>query len=70
MNEVLKTSEEWQNEFKEITILDPDGWDRKNFQYSWYEEKITKREFNKRMCSSTIQADANFFRKILEEGKL
>ena len=50
----LKTSEEWYKE-KEYTdiILDPDGWDRKDFQYSWFVEKITKAEFEKRKCMST-----------------
>lgn len=51
----LKTSKEWQVLCK-ILIYDPDGWrnlpdldiDR------WNKEKITREEFEKRMCSSTI----------------
>lgn len=35
-----KTSQEWQELYPEIKVLDPDGWDRTNFQYSWYKEKI------------------------------
>ncbi len=50
-----KTSEQWQLENPNPTVLDPDGWDRKNFQYSWYEEEITFEEYNKRLFSSTVQ---------------
>lgn len=48
----LKTSEEWQK-LCLIEILDPDGWDRKDYQYSWYEEKISREEFEKRIGPST-----------------
>ena len=53
--EDLRTSEEWQKvcSFK---ILDPDGWARHgDFNYSWYEEKITREEFEKRMMISTCE---------------
>lgn len=50
----LKTSEEWMKNYSDIVILDPDGWDRRNFQFSWYEEKITLVEFEKRLVISTI----------------
>ena len=62
MKEQLKTSEEWypiiQERWKErdsmmFVIYDPDGWDRRNYQYSWYEELITEAEFEKRILSST-----------------
>jgi hypothetical protein len=51
---VLKTSQEWSLDFTNLTILDPDGWDRQNFDYSFKEEKITKDEFLKRLARSTI----------------
>lgn len=51
----IKTSDEWQKEDPQVTILDPDGWDRQNFQFSWYEEKITKKEFDRRVMKSTCQ---------------
>ena len=38
----LKTSEEWYNLQVNFIMLDPDEWDRKNFKYSWYEEKSLK----------------------------
>ena len=59
MSEV-KTSDKWLKEMNEshpseiLIIHDPDGWDRKNYQYSFYEEEITKEEFNKRTMWSTI----------------
>lgn len=49
-----KTSEQWQQEKSKIFVLDPDGWDRKNFQYSWFEELITESEYDRRVCSSTV----------------
>ena len=51
--EELKTSKEWQEIYPEVTVLDPDGWDRQNYQYSWYEEKITHKEYMKRRMFST-----------------
>lgn len=39
---------------KGILVADPDGWDRKNFQYSFYEEAISWDEFMKRLGMSTI----------------
>lgn len=55
MLDIIKTSEFWMAtpEFRETKLLDPDGWDRKNFQFSFYEELITKEEFSKRLMVST-----------------
>ncbi len=58
-NQKLKTSEEWQKE-SNIIVLDPDGWDRKNYQYSWHEELINKKEFEKRVITSTIESLAPY----------
>jgi hypothetical protein len=52
--EELKTSEEWQKQFSNTKVLDPDGWDRKNYKYSWFEEKITLAEYNTRLYGSTV----------------
>ncbi len=52
---ILRTSEEWSKEDPSVIILDPDGWDRQNFQFSWYEEKITLAEFLRRRMISTIK---------------
>lgn len=50
----LRTSEEWQKLCK-IEVIDPDGWDRQNYQFSWYEEKISREEFETRTMPSTCQ---------------
>jgi len=54
---IKKTSEKWHEKFKKrykCKILDPDGWDRSNLEYSWHKEKITWEEFQKRMMISSI----------------
>lgn len=54
MEQEKKTSEEWQKElWKSIVVYDPDGWDRKNYDFSWHEEKITREEFDMRCANST-----------------
>ena len=52
--EIKKTSAEW---IKEVgyEILDPDGWDRNNYDYSFNKEKITMEEFQKRLSLSTVR---------------
>ena len=49
------TSAEWQNIFPKTQVLDPDGWDRQNYEFSWYEEKIDQKEYNRRLGSSTCK---------------
>lgn len=53
MENELKTSADWQQLKPEVTVLDPDGWDRKNYQFSWHEELITEQEYEHRIMSST-----------------
>ena len=53
------TSEYWNSrEYvktgRKVTVIDADGWDRKNFKYSYYEELISKREYQRRLCESTL----------------
>ena len=50
---VKKTSQKWQADNIETIVLDPDGWDRQNYQYSWFEEEITLEEYNSRVFKST-----------------
>ena len=55
--EILKTSAEWYEVVcvpKGILIYDPDGWDRRNYDYSFSVEKITEKEFQNRLSISTI----------------
>lgn len=55
MQEVLKTSHEWAEEclLPGEEIQDPDGWDRSNFEHSFYKERINQSEFSKRLAMST-----------------
>lgn len=48
-----KTSEKWQELKPNPHVYDPDGWDRMNFQFSWYEELITAQEYEQRAMRST-----------------
>lgn len=53
------TSAEWAKLLAPGTeVYDPDGWDRQNFQYSWNEELITKKEFERRFNESTVTRKA------------
>jgi Straboviridae homing endonuclease len=54
-----RTSEEWQKLHPEIKILDPDGWDRSNYQFSWFEELIEYDEYLQRVCESTCMFNTN-----------
>lgn len=56
MENTLKTSDEWLKNTNH-TILDPDGWDRTNYQYSFYEELTTESEFYSRLYRSTLKLD-------------
>lgn len=49
------TSDQWlqQPQYARYTILDPDGWDRRNYQFSFYQELITEDEFGMRLANST-----------------
>jgi hypothetical protein len=51
---ITRTSEDWSRECL-VDVLDADGWDRSNFHYSWYEELITKYEFENRLINSTCR---------------
>jgi hypothetical protein len=52
---VLLTPDEWleQPEFIGVTIMDPDGWDRKNFAESWA-EPLTIEEMQNRTVRCTV----------------
>lgn len=63
---IKKVSSEWIKEYN-IKILDPDGWDRKNYDYSFNQEKIDRQEFERRLVHSTIQGS---IRGIIYKDKL
>jgi len=50
------TSEIWSKVYHPyFEIYDPDGWNRKPeyFDHEWYHMRITRKEFLRRMASST-----------------
>lgn len=49
----LKTSEQWAKE-RGDTILDHDGWDRKNLAFSFHVELIPSEEYEARLSLSTV----------------
>lgn len=53
-NEPLRCPNEWLGhpDYRGISVVDPDGWDRKNFDASWAEQ-ISKEEFDRRLMNST-----------------
>ena len=65
MVEQYKTSEEWEKlDESGVVVLDPDGWDRSNYQFSYYEEKITHEEYERRKMFSTCYFPKKFFDKL------
>lgn len=50
-----KTAKEWfeTDDYSHITLMDPDGWDRKTFREDFVTEQITKEELDKRLMTST-----------------
>lgn len=64
---LTKTSKEWEQLLFagiNLTILDPDGWDRKNYKESFEEEKISPIEFRNRVSMSTCMADLDAFKEL------
>lgn len=61
-NEILKTSSDWllEPEYSGYVIMDPDGWDRTNYDYSFNVEKISKNEFEHRLKRSTIMVEFEY----------
>lgn len=50
--EIKRPSGEWCL-LHGVTVLDPDGWNRRDFQASWL-EPITETEFRQRVAESTV----------------
>lgn len=64
---IKRTSKFWLEQIPKehnLTIMDPDGWDRTNFIYSFEVEEITKEEFDIRLSASTISCNRSFFENI------
>ena len=56
-----RTSAEWRDLVKKKIYLEiigfpgPEGWDLKNWNFSFHNEPITLQEFKKRLINSTIE---------------
>lgn len=50
--DVKRTPEEWES-LLDVKILDPDGWDRRNFAADWA-IPLTQSEFERKAWASTI----------------
>lgn len=55
-----KTIEKWEEEYN-LTILDPDGFDRDN--PNLYEKKMTRQEFEAGLFQSTIEFNQDHMMK-------
>ena len=58
-----KSSNEWAKlafDSRGLVILDPDGWDRRNYEYSFHQELISEEEFENRLLKSTSTCTTNF----------
>lgn len=58
----LRTPDEWlaTDEFAGWVVLDPDGWDRLNFEKSWA-ERIDHATFTARLVRSTCKIPVSAF---------
>jgi hypothetical protein len=50
----LKTSKDWYALSTGYVIMDPDGWDRTNYEYSFNQELISLADYKKRVGRSTV----------------
>ena len=55
MEEERHASYLWQVLRPDIQIQDPDGWDRTNLEWSWYQQQITESEYKERLSVSTVE---------------
>lgn len=73
MADELLTSQEWHDrvaaKYPKFLVMDPDGWDRKNYDVSWA-EKITLEEFMERASRSTCCWPGDMFDEIITYGEI
>lgn len=67
LNTDRRTSSDWLKIVAPDTlVLDPDGWDRTDFENSFYREKITYEEFQYRLMMSTVHPKGSTFIRSFE----
>mgnify|MGYP006409405739 CR=1 FL=1 len=56
-NALRRTSAQWaaQRVGSPVVLIDPDGWDRTDWTYSYFVERISEREYDRRLGASTIR---------------
>lgn len=69
--ESKKTSEQWQKQFPDIIVLDPDGWNRgERYNFEWFKEKITLEEYKNKVMRSTCEFKVKFEDYFKEEKEV
>jgi len=58
----LKLPAEWEV-IDDVAVMDPDGWDRKNYDASW-NTPINRDEWNQRMRVSTCARPLRMWKKV------
>ena len=66
-NAILRKPCEWCKIFG-VEVIDPDGWDRDNFEVSW-NTPITKAEFRNRASNSTCTQPSNYILGLQDENE-
>ena len=51
---MLRSSKDWLAGCLGVSIVDPDGWDRQNYDFSFNKELISFDEFSSRLSKSTL----------------
>lgn len=60
----LRTSNEWKRQlYPNSHIIDFDGFDRSNLQYSFYEELITQEQFEQRFVECTVFCNKDYVKQ-------
>jgi hypothetical protein len=55
---VNKTSVQWLSE-SNYEIIEANGWDKEHYDYSFYFDKISKEEFERRIKKSIVKLKSN-----------
>jgi hypothetical protein len=58
-----RTGHDWQQLlYPKLVILDYDGFDRRDLQYSFYQERISRQEFENRLSECTIIHNTDYLK--------
>jgi len=75
-DDVLKSSDAWYAEIVrkgKFEIVDPSGWNKNDFKYSFNQELVTRDEFDTRLIQSTLRVGITWIEaegaKLIERNK-